>query len=200
VVELRALLSDESPIPGLRAIPGQGTHVPLYILGSSLFGAQLAAALGLPFAFASHFSPQDLFSALSIYCERFRPSAQLDRPYLIASVNVLAADSAEDAQAQYDVLRRARVRNDPARIGTRLSDEEVENLLRSSQGASIDQMFTFSAIGTPDTVVAYLADFQQETGVDELMTVHRATSVRERLRSVELLGERMGAAGENSPS
>lgn len=191
VVELRALLSDESPIPGLHAIPGKGTHIPLYILGSSTFGAQLAAALGLPFAFASHFSPQDLFSAVHIYRERFQPSAQLAEPYLLASVNVLAADSAEEARSQYEVLRRERVRNDPGRIGTSLTDAEVDSLVRGSQGASIDQMFTFSAMGTPDTVVAYLEDFREETGVDELITVHRATSVSERLRSVELTGERM---------
>jgi luciferase family oxidoreductase group 1 len=188
VVELRSLLGDESPIPGLRAIPGQGTKVPIYILGSSLFGAQLAAALGLPFAFASHFSPQDLFSAIHLYRERFKPSPQLDRPYLIASVNVLAADSEDEARVQYENLKRERVRNDPSRIGTQLSDGEVEVLLRTSQGASFDHMFTFSAIGNPDTVMAYLADFQEETGVDELMTVHRATSVPERLRSVELTG------------
>jgi len=189
VVELMALLGDESPIPGLRAIPGQGTHVPLYILGSSLFGAQLAAALGLPFAFASHFSPQDLFSAIHIYRERFQPSAQLERPYILASVNVLAADSTDEAKSQYENLKRERVRNDPSRIGTHLTDDEVEVLLKTSQGASFDHMFTFSAIGTPETVAAYLADFQEETGVDELMTVHRATSVSERLRSVELTGE-----------
>lgn len=89
---MQGFLSDESPVPGVKAIPGQGTHVPLYILGSSLFGAQLAAALGLPYGFASHFAPHSLHDALRIYRERFTPSAQLERPYVICGVNVIAAD------------------------------------------------------------------------------------------------------------
>lgn len=192
VLELRAFLSDESPLPGVRAIPGQGTHVPLYILGSSLFGAQLAAALGLPYAFASHFSPQDLHSAVRIYRERFQPSPQLDRPYVMASVNVVAAARPEIAEEQFDTLRRARLRNDPARIGTSLTDAEADVILQTPHGAYIHQMFTYSAVGTPDTVADYLADFQERIGVDELITVHRATAVAERLRSVELLAEGVG--------
>src|SRR5690606_30693176 len=93
VVELQAFLGDESPIPGLRAIPGQGTHVPLYILGSSLYGAHLAAALGLPYGFASHFAPQALDQAIAIYRERFQPSERHEKPYVIAGVNVVAADT-----------------------------------------------------------------------------------------------------------
>ena len=192
VFELRGLLSDESPIAGLRAIPGHGTHVPLYILGSSLFGAQLAAALGLPYAFASHFAPQALHHAIRIYRERFDPSAQLDRPYVIASVNVIAADTTAAAHAQFETLRRARIRNEPGRADTQLTDEEVDAILRSPHGAYVDLMFTHSAVGTPDAVVAYLNDFGQQTGADELMTVHRAGTVRDRLRSVELLAEAAG--------
>ncbi len=86
MVELQGLLSDESPIPGVRAIPGQGTHVPLYMLGSSLFGAQLAAELGLPYAFASHFAPRALHDAIGIYRETFKPSEQLAEPYVIAAL------------------------------------------------------------------------------------------------------------------
>ncbi|HUE96040.1 MAG TPA: LLM class flavin-dependent oxidoreductase [Longimicrobiaceae bacterium] len=194
VVELRGLLSDESPIPGLRAIPGHGTHVPLYILGSSLFGAQLAAMLGLPYAFASHFAPQSLHDAIRIYRERFEPSEQLDRPYVMASVNVIAADDDAKARAQMRTIRRERIRNEPGRAEGRLSDEEVDAILGSPHGGYIDHMLTYSAIGTPGAVVAYLEDFRRQTGVDELITVHRALSVRERLRSVELLAE-AGLAG-----
>src|SRR4051812_49213442 len=92
VLELQAFLGDESRVPGVKAIPGQGTHVPLYILGSSLFGAQLAAALGLPFGFASHFAPGAMHNAIRIYRDRFTPSAQLEKPYVICGANVIAAD------------------------------------------------------------------------------------------------------------
>jgi luciferase family oxidoreductase group 1 len=187
VLELQGLLNDESSGTGLRAIPGYGTHVPLYILGSSLYGAQLAAALGLPYAFASHFAPQALLHAIGIYRERFQPSAQLDRPYVIASVNVIAADTMAAAQSFLATIRRARVRNEPARVGAELSDEEADVILESPHGAYVDAMLKYSAVGTPDAVVAYLDSFLQQTGADELMTVHRAPTVRDRLRSVELL-------------
>jgi luciferase family oxidoreductase group 1 len=192
VVELQGLLGDESSGPGLRAIPGYGTHVPLYILGSSLYGAQVAATLGLPYAFASHFAPQALVQAIAVYRERFEPSAQLGRPYVIASINVIAADTMATARSQFDTIRRARVRNELSRLGNQLSDEEADALLESSHGAYVDMMLKYSAVGKPDAVVAYLDNFLQQTGADELMTVHRAPTVRERLRSVELLA---GAAG-----
>ncbi|MSW67399.1 MAG: MsnO8 family LLM class oxidoreductase, partial [Actinobacteria bacterium] len=98
VLELQAFLSDESRIEGVNATPGRGTNIPLYILGSSLFGAQLAAHLGLPFAFASHFAPQALHQAIAIYREHFEPSEQLQEPYVMAALSVMAADSMEAAQ------------------------------------------------------------------------------------------------------
>src|SRR5690606_26825522 len=157
VVELRGLLSDRSPIPGVRAIPGEGTHVPLYILGSSLFGARLAAVLGLPYGFASHFAPQALHDAIRLYREEFEPSETLDRPYVIAGVNVIAADTDEDARSQVEIMRRTRVRSLHTRGGDApLTDEEVEAILRSPQGAFVDQMTTYMAAGTPDQAVAYL--------------------------------------------
>jgi luciferase family oxidoreductase group 1 len=132
VIELRELLGDVSPIPGVRAIPGEGTHVPLYILGSSLFGAQLAAALGLPYAFASHFAPRALHEAIRLYREQFTPSDQLDRPYVMAGVTVIAADDDAAARTQFDHTRRARVRNLFTRGGAPLSDADVERILRSA--------------------------------------------------------------------
>jgi luciferase family oxidoreductase group 1 len=108
VVELQKFLSDESPLPGIKAIPGQGTHVQLYILGSSLFGAELAAQLGLPYAFASHFAPRFLNEALEVYREEFKPSAQQPEPYAIAGVGVIAADTADSAAAQLEAARRVR--------------------------------------------------------------------------------------------
>ena len=194
VVELRGLLSDTSPIPGVKAIPGQGTHVPLYILGSSLFGAQLAAMLGLPYAFASHFSPQLLHQAIRIYRERFEPSEQLQRPYVIAGVNAFAADTEADARTHLEATRRARVRILFARGDTPLSDADIDQILRSPQAARVDQMMTYSAVGTPATVANYLDEFQEATGADELIIVHHATTVDGRLRSVELLADAVDLA------
>jgi luciferase family oxidoreductase group 1 len=190
VVELQGLLSENSPISGVIAIPGKGTGVPLYILGSSLFGAQLAAVLGLPYAFASHFAPHSLFDALSVYRENFKPSDQLAEPYAMAGVGVIAAPDREDAEAQLEVTRRARVKNlfnKPG--GGRLTEEEIDQILDSPRARAVDEMLTYSAVGTGAEAAAYLDDFQAKTGVDELITVHYADSVDNRVRSVELLAE-----------
>jgi len=190
VQELQGLLSDNSPISGVIAIPGKGTFVPLYILGSSLFGAQLAAVLGLPYAFASHFAPHSLFDALQMYRENFKPSAQLAEPFAMAGVGVIAAPDKANADAQLEVTRRARVKNlFKSNSGGRLSEEEVDQVLDSPRAKAIDEMLTYSAIGTGAEAAAYLADFQRKTGVDELITVHYADSVDNRVRSVELLAE-----------
>ena len=110
VLELQGYLSGKSRVPGVQATPGAGTNVPLYILGSSMFGAQLAAAYGLPYAFASHFAPDLLHQAVTLYRREFTPSAQLAAPYVIAAVNVVAAPSADAAQQQFASTRRTRVR------------------------------------------------------------------------------------------
>ena len=195
VVELQGLLSDESPLPGIRAIPGQGTHVPLYILGSSLFGAQLAASLGLRYAFASHFAPQALQEAAQTYRERFEPSPQLDSPYLMAGVGVIAAETTAEAEKQLEATRRARAKSLFSRGDRRLTDEEVEALLGSPQGAAVDEMLTHTAMGTPEDAAAYLDRFQALSGADELITVHYANSVADRARSVELLAGAAEPAG-----
>ena len=176
----------------MKAIPGQRTHVPVYILGSSMFGAQLAAALGLPYGFASHFAPRSLHDAIRIYRDRFTPSAQLDRPYVICAVNVIAADTEEHALAQREETRRGRVRNLFGRDDRPLSDADVEAILRSPQAAHINEMMTYSVAGTPPTVVTWLDDFHAHTGADEIMTVHSAGSTTDRLRSVELLAAAAG--------
>src|SRR3954452_6320990 len=106
VLELQAYLAGASRVRGVDAVPGKGSNVPLYILGSSMFGATLAAALGLPYAFASHFAPQALEAAVATYRKEFRPSAQLDRPYVIAGANVIAADTTASAREQLEVMRR----------------------------------------------------------------------------------------------
>ncbi len=198
VVELQGLLSDESPLPGVRAIPGRGTHVPLYILGSSLFGAQLAAHLGLPYAFASHFAPAMLHEALKVYRETFKPSEQLREPYAIAGVGVIAAEDEESAAAQLEATKRARARNIFSRGGQRLSDEDITRLLESPQAAAVEEMLTYTAVGTAAQVSEYLAKFGAETGADELITVHYSDSVANRVRSVELLAGALDPAGAAS--
>jgi luciferase family oxidoreductase group 1 len=186
VVELQRFLGDESPLPGIRAIPGEGTHVPLYILGSSLFGAELAAQLGLPYAFASHFAPRFLHEAIKVYREEFKPSEQSPEPYVIAGVGVIAADTEESAAAQLQAARRVRARALFGR-GRKLSGEEVTALLASPQGAAVDEMLACTATGTAEQVSSYLEGFAADTGADELMSVHYSDSVANRLRSVELV-------------
>jgi len=185
VLELQKFLSDEEPLPGLRAIPGRGTHVPLYILGSSLFGAELAAQLGLPYAFASHFAPRYLHEAIKVYREGFKPSAQLGEPYVIAGLGVIAADSSESAAAQLEAARRVRARALFGR-GRKLSDDDVTDLLNSPEAAVVDEMLAYTAVGTADEVAAYLQNFAADTGADELIAAHYSDSVPNRLRSVEL--------------
>ena len=189
VLELQGYLSGETLVPTVHAVPGRGTNVPLYILGSSLFGAQLAAVLGLPYGFASHFAPALLQEAIAIYRERFEPSKQLDHPHVIAGVNVIAADSDEEASEQLHVTKRARVRNLFSRGGQRLTDGEAEQILQSPQGLHVEQMMRYTAVGRPSVVRTFLDQFVSETGADELMVVHTASTVALRLRSLELLAE-----------
>jgi luciferase family oxidoreductase group 1 len=190
VLELQAYLGDETRVATVEATPGKGTRVPLYILGSSLFGAQLAAQLGLPYAFASHFAPEALEEAVDVYRRDFRPSAQLDSPYVIAGLNVLAADSRAEAEAQLVRVRRARARALLAR-GQRWTDEETDAVLESPAGRRVAGMTRYSAVGTPAEVRAYVDEFAELARADELMTVHAAPTVEARLRSIELLAGAM---------
>jgi luciferase family oxidoreductase group 1 len=197
VVELQRFLGDESPVPGVRAIPGRGTQVPLYILGSSLFGAELAARLGLPYAFASHFAPRFLHEAIALYREEFRPSEQLREPYVIAGVGVIAAETVESAAAQLEAARRIRARALFGR-GQRLGEDEINALLASPQAAAVDEMLACTAVGLPGEVAAYLEKFAADTGADELIAAHYSNTVASRLRSVELLGDLFPAGKRSS--
>ena len=192
VQELRGYLSDESLIKGINAIPGRGTHVPLYILGSSLFGAQLAAALGLPYAFASHFAPDALRDAIAVYREQFQPSEQLDKPYAFAAMNVIASESEEDAQQQYFATRRNMVRRFLSRGGHHLTDDEAEILMDTPQGRQVQNMFRHTAVGTVAQVREQIAQFGEYSTADELIVAHQSLKVPDRLRSVELTAEATG--------
>ena len=191
VLELQGFLGDSTVVPGVNATPGRGTHVPLYILGSSLFGAQLAAMLGLPYAFASHFAPQALQDAVRIYRERFEPSEQLAHSYVIAGVNVIVADSDEAALAGRETRRRGLAQVLFGRAGQPLSDAEIDAILQGPQGLQVDQMLIYTAQGSPDTVRTYLGEFGKHADADELMVVHHSDTVDGRLRSLEMLGEAM---------
>lgn len=194
VLELQGYLGDATLIPQVNANPGRGTHVPLYILGSSLFGAQLAAMLGLPYAFASHFAPAALQEAVAIYWERFQPSAQLDRPYVMAGVNIIAADTDEAAQHARQARRRALATALFSRSDQPLDDADIDVILQGPEGRHVDQMLTYTAQGRPPELREYLAEFRRHADADELITVHHASTVDGRLHSLELVTDAMSAA------
>ncbi|MCK9893965.1 LLM class flavin-dependent oxidoreductase [Frankia sp. AgB32] len=186
VLELQGYLSGRTRIPGVRATPGDGSNVPLYILGSSLFGAQLAAALGLPYAFASHFAPAALHAAVRTYRSEFRPSEGQPEPYLIVAAGLAAAPTPEEAAEQHRAALRGRARMFLAR-GATLTDEDVDALLDTPAGSQIRDMMRYTAVGTPEQVHAYLADLAEQTGADELMLAPAAPARADRLRAVELV-------------
>lgn len=189
VLELQAWLSDDSPTPGVAAYPGHGTNVPLYILGSSMFGASLAAKLGLPYSFASHFAPQQLEQATTFYRENYEPSERYPEPYLIAAVNVTAADTAEDAARQTTIVHRNRVRALSGRRGQVLNDEQLDAVVNSFQGRQITDMLRYTARGTGTDVAEYLRWFAEHAKADELMISLQAGSHGESLRGMEILAE-----------
>ncbi|WP_436531908.1 LLM class flavin-dependent oxidoreductase [Actinoplanes sp. HUAS TT8] len=195
VLELQGYLAGRSVIPGVQAVPRAEQPVPLYVLGSSLFGAQLAAKLGLPYAFASHFAPDALHEAVRVYRTTFEPSAQLAEPYVIAGVNVIAADSHDEAVAQKTSAYRARTRAFISRgsVGRNYTDAEIDAFLASPGGQQLAQMTRYTAVGTPDEVRDYLAEFAESSQADELITAHHAQSVQDRVRSIELTGAAMAA-------
>ena len=195
VLELQGYLTGNSVIPGVNAIPGEGSDVPLYILGSSLFGARLAAALGLPYAFASHFAPGALEPALAAYRDEFQPSEQLDRPYVIAGVNVVAADTTEAADTQLTGVRRARAVGQFGRqlgiVGPDVSDEQADRILAAGAAAHVDESMTYTAVGTPGLVSDSIDRFLRLTNADELITVHPTPRAADRLSSITLLVDAM---------
>ena len=196
VLELQAYLGDESRVAGVHAVPGRGTNVPLYILGSSLFGARLAAMVGPPFAFASHFAPAALQEAVAIYRTEFQASAQLAEPHVMAGVNVVAADTQSGAESELHRLKLDRVSALYGRGGRKFTDEEAEQVLRSPAGQHIEEMVTYAAVGTPGDVKDYLEQFAKHADADELIPTHHLSTTEARLRSVELLAEAMGGTGE----
>jgi len=193
VVELLALLGPSEPGQPVVAVPGGGSKVPVWILGSSLFGAQLAAALGLPYAFASHFAPRELDRAVELYRARFRPSAYLERPRVMLGVNVIAADTDEEAARLATSLQQAFL---SLRRGLRVPvPPPVERLsLGSEERAMLEDVLSCSFVGSEKTVRKQLTDFVERTKADEIIVASMIFDHRARLRSYELLADWASAA------
>ena len=192
VLELQALLGPPQENQAIHAIPGEDTNVPLWILGSSLFGAQLAAALGLPYAFASHFAPQALMQAVSVYRERFEPSAQLDKPYLMVGCNSIVADTEDEAKRLFTSPQQnftRMVRGTRGQLPPPVDDiEDFWSPMEKSQSSS---MLACSFHGSKATIKDKLAPLIEATGADELMVAAAIWDHKARVRSFELLAEAM---------
>ena len=199
VLEVMEFLADPQPGQPVQAVPGAGLRVPIWILGSSTFGAQVAAALGLPFAFASHFAPAMLFDAIGIYRERFTPSAQLPAPHVMLGVNVVAADTDDEARFLASSGRQsfASLRTGhpiqlppPSKEWVRELSDPTDPLRRSR----------VSFVGSPGTVAAEMREFLERTQADELMVVSHIYDQSARLRSYEIAAATMTDPSVPGPS
>ncbi|MEQ9316106.1 MAG: LLM class flavin-dependent oxidoreductase [Henriciella sp.] len=190
VVELQQWLADVQPGQRVQAVPGGGTNIPLWILGSSLFGAQLAAHLGLPYAFASHFAPQAMEQAIRIYRETFQPSAQLKEPYVMLGFNMVAADTDEEAHLLASSLRRTFVnlrRGTPTRLAP--PDLAFDAEIQPHEKIMLETILSCSAVGSPRTVEDKLRAFIDRTGADELILSAHVFDETARHRSYEIAAE-----------
>ena len=187
VLELQALLGPVQPGQQVCAVPGAGTEVPLWILGSSLFGAQVAGMLGLPFAFASHFAPDALREALHVYRTHFQASKQLAQPHAMVGVNVFAADSDAEASRLFTSLQQQFAnlyRGTPVQIQPPRDD--MDAFWSPAERAAVDRTLQYAVVGGPETVREKLQDFVALTGADELMVTASIFDQRARLRSFEI--------------
>jgi luciferase family oxidoreductase group 1 len=196
VLELIGYFAPAEPGQVVRAVPGQGLRVPVWILGSSLYGAHVAAALGLPFAFASHFAPAQLSDAITVYRSRFRPSPQLDRPYVMLGYNVFAADTDEEARLLATSMQQAFVNlrsGRPTTLPPPLAG--YERSLPPFARTMLAEVLSCSAIGAPATIRAALEDFIARTAPDELMLTSHVFAHQARLRSFEIAAQVRDALG-----
>src|ERR1700730_4999014 len=201
VMELKALLGPVQPNQMVRAVPGAGLLVPIWLLGSSTFSAQLAAMLGLPFAFASHFAPAELLPALRIYRTRFQPSEQLQEPYAMVGVNVFAADTDPEArrlitslQQQFISLRRGTPGPLPPPV------DNMDDLWSRVERAGVEQALAYSVVGAPDAVERGLEAFIAETQADELMLTAQIYDHAARLRSFQIAAEARRRLAAHQPT
>lgn len=193
VRELQSYLA--TPDPGaprmaVRAVPGRGTEVPIWILGSSTFGAELAAAYGLPYAFASHFAPTSLFDALHIYRQRFQPSKQLDQPYAMVGVNVVVAETDAEARRLFTTVQQSftnLLRGSPGKLQQPIDD--IEQYWTPAEKHQASRMLEHSIVGSRESVRRELEVFVRLTKADELMVVTSVSNHEDRVRSYELLAD-----------
>ena len=193
VLELQsflAVLEPGEPRPAVRAVPGRGTEVPIWILGSSTFGAELAASLGLPYAFASHFAPDALFDALEIYRKRFKPSKQLNHSYAMVGVNVVAADTDEEAQRLFTTVQQSftnLLRSSPGQLQPPIAD--IDEYWTPPEKRHASHMLKHSIVGSRETVRRDLESFVALTKADELMIVCGIYDHIARIKSYEIVAE-----------
>jgi luciferase family oxidoreductase group 1 len=190
VLELQAILGPVQPGQRIRAVPGAGLNVPLWILGSSLYGAQVAAHYGLPYAFASHFAPDALFDAIRVYRERFQPSAQLDRPYVMPGINVVAADTDDEARRLFTSIQQRftdMMRNQRGQLSPPIDD--IDDYWTPAEKMQVSRMLTCSFVGSRETVKRELERFIEQTGADELMASGAVYDHAARLRSYQILAD-----------
>ena len=187
VQELRSYLGKPEPGQRVQAVPGQGLNVPLYLLGSSTFSASLAAELGLPFAFASHFAPELLHQALDIYRTRFKPSETLERPHAMIGVNTFAADSDEEAQRLFSSLQQVflnLIRGWPKQLPPPVDD--IRQLWNPVEAAQVERMTRVSAVGGPESFRRQIQFLLNETEADEIIATAHIHDPQARLRSFEI--------------
>jgi luciferase family oxidoreductase group 1 len=195
VIEVLNYLAPHDPEARVRAIPGEGTQVPVWLLGSSLYSAQLSAMLGLPFGFASHFAPTYLNEALRIYREQFRASHHLQQPYALACVNVIAADTDEEAQflaTSFYQLALGLIRN--KRRPLQPPAENMNELWSEPEKAAVRQMMHYSFVGNRETVKKELQNFLDTTGANEIMITSHVYDFEARLKSYRIVAELMEKA------
>jgi luciferase family oxidoreductase group 1 len=196
VLELQGYLMGESRVPGVNAIPGKGSNVPIYMLGSSTFGAKLAAALGLPYAFASHFAPAALVPAIQVYRERFQPSAQLDQPYVMLAANVIIADTDEAARKLATSQQKSFIDGAFRRKRTLLQPpiDNIDDYWHPQEKAQLESMLSCSFIGSIETVQEQVTGFIAEHQPDELIVATSTFDQQARLGSLERLASLTDAA------
>ncbi len=190
VLELQDYFAAAQPGQHIRAVPGTGLEVPIWLLGSSLFSAQLAAMLGLPFAFASHFAPDLMKQALEIYRSRFQPSKKLDRPYAMLGANVLAADTDAEARRQFTSQQQSFInlrRGSPGQVPPPIDD--IDSFWSPAEKAMAERSLAVSFVGCAETVQRGLAAFIESTQPDELMITAHVHDQPARLRSIELVSK-----------
>jgi luciferase family oxidoreductase group 1 len=193
VAELMHYFQPVQPGQTVQAVPGAGLQVPIWILGSSLYGAQLAAAMGLPFAFASHFAPALMNQALDLYRSGFRPSDQLEHPYAMLGVNVFAADEEEEAQTLFSSLQQAFINLRLGRPGKLPPPQRgYADRLGVLERSILEQTLSSAVVGTQETVTKGLEAFAERTGADELMLTSQIFDHRARLRSFEIVARGIG--------